>query len=151
MRRTQRTLLILAGSVSLFVPNWLIAGGVSTRPEFATAGISEGLRRSPNVYIAAVLEVVAERECSDPKSTATCVEKVKLLEVLARHGTDVKAGDIIVFGNAGDVGSRYVAFLVPIKGHPNVYGATSLSIGASDDDRKRFVAELEAAGLKPGA
>jgi len=151
MRSVQWGSYIIAGSLSLIAPCCLAAGDESARTGAAATGVNSGLRRSPDLYLAAVLEVVGEPECSGPESSATCDQKVKLLEVLVRHGTEAKAGDVIVFSNAGTVGSKYLAFLVPIQGRPNAYGATSLSIGATDEARTRFMNELEAAGLKPGA
>ncbi len=151
MRRTRRTALIFFGSLILMVTGLLMAAEGPGQPRLVGSGVVEGLRRSPDLYVAAVLEAITEARCTDPKAAATCTQEAKIVEVLASHGRAFKPGDVIVFGNRGVVGSQYVAFLVPTKGDANVYGATSLAIGASDEARNQLVADLRAAGLRPGA
>ena len=149
MRRTHHLYraLVLGGCLTLFFAASPRASDEPLKPGFALGGIQSGLNRSPDVYVAALLEVVGAPQCSDPTISSTCVADTRLVDVFASRGGEFKSGGLVAFSGAGPVGSRYLAFLVPIDGRAAVYGATFLSVQTSDDERKTFVADLRKAGL----
>jgi hypothetical protein len=118
-------------------------------PTPAVQGIQHGLERSPDHYLAGVLEVVGTPKCDDAKDHSSCVNGAKVVEVLAIRGAAFKPGDAVTFLGEARPGSRYLAFLVPVDGRSGVYGATWLASGATEDQRRLFLDELGRAGLKP--
>jgi hypothetical protein len=125
----------------------LSAAGERLDPGFALRGIRDGLKRSPEHYVAAIVEVVDVPQSQDPGVASSTVNNIRLVEVLSSRGGTFKNGAALAWFGGGSVGARYLAFLVPAKSWPGVYGATFMSIGASDADRTVFVDALKTAGL----
>jgi len=148
MRATQlrflfRSALSLA---AMAVSSFALASGA---PEggFALGGIQEGLRRSPDQYLAAKLEVVGAPNCSDPKNEASCVSDARIVENFASRGGRFRPGDIVSLHGGGSIGSVYLAFTVPAPDQPNVYGATFMSLDVGSRNQELFRADLKRAGL----
>jgi hypothetical protein len=145
--------MAMAAAAAMVVQVTVAAAGdsVSSEPvDSALAGksIQSGLERSPDHLVAGVLEVVGEAKCDDRKDDPSCVNDAKLVEALASRGREFKPGDRLTFLGEALPGARYLAVLVPVDAPPGAYGATWLSAGVTEGDRRVFVAELERAGLK---
>ncbi len=133
-----------AAAILLIALGGLVLPWRASQADIDARKVCNDLQHSRKQFVAAALEVVGEPECIQD----ICSQKVRLLEVFACRGREFKAGDIVDFSNVGAVGSQYLGILVPMKNE--VFGSKFLAIGATDEDRRQFAAELAAAGLKPG-
>ena len=150
MRNIRRFDTFVLALAVLIVSASLALSGEPMPPGFAAGGIKSGLSRSPDLYVAGVVEVTGPQQCKDSKDVSTCTADVKLVEVLASRGRKFKRGSVLSMFGAGGGGERYRAFLVPMPDRSDVFGSTFLAVDASAEDRNLFAEELADAGLKPG-
>ena len=125
---------------------WASNGDVP--PEFFLGGIKSGLERSPDQYVAALIEVVTPPDCDDPSLERTWKLLITIIKLFAVKGSEVREGDSIQsFGN-GAVGSRYLAFVVPIDVGTVVYSGTLMSGRTDESTQRKFADAIRKSGLE---
>ena len=134
-------------TTSLFALASLSLASERLDPDIALSGIHEGLGRSPDGYVAAVVEVMDTPKSEDPGIAASTMNGIKLVEVLSSRGGPYERGAVLTWFGGGVVGQRYLVFLVPAKSWHGVYGASFMSKSTSHADRRAFVHALKNAGL----
>jgi hypothetical protein len=98
--------------------------------DFSVAGIKEGLRRSPNDYIAAVVAVRDQAQCVERGSGKLCwVRAVIVEEIASRHPGGFPKTFLLASGDTPGtwVSGKSIVFAVPI-GETGVYGSTAASV-----------------------
>jgi hypothetical protein len=139
---------MLGGLLASIALTSLSAASKPLAPGFALGGIRDGLKQSPEHYVAAVVEVVGAPKSQDPGDASSSVNDIRLVEVLSSRGGTFKSGAVLAWFGGGAVGAHYIAFLVPSKSWPGVYGASFMSVGATRKDRSTFADDLKSAGLE---
>jgi len=98
--------------------------------DFTVAAIKEGLRRSPNNYIAAVVEIGGRVQCVGPDSGDLCwVRAVVVEEIASRHPDGFPKTFLLASGAAPGTraSGKLIVFAVPM-GETGVYSSTSASV-----------------------
>lgn len=109
-------------------------------------GIREGLSRSPDHFVAGILEVVSDPRCEGEPPRRSCVQKVEIVESLASR--IVGEGETVEIVGERATGSRLLAFLIPVgPSRPGVYAATHLSFDTGGTARGDLERALRREGL----
>ena len=114
---------------------------------YAVGGIESGLERSPDDYVAALLETVGPKQCTSHNDEEICFHEVKVVELYAARGNGVRQGDVIQLLGEGRKGSRSLFFLVPTVSELNLYGGTYGSARTDPEDITRFLEALRSVDL----
>lgn len=121
MARSRLLLALLIASLSL----------AHAQPiDFSLAGIKEGLRRSPNNYIAAVVLVRGQVQCVERDSGKLCwLRAIVVEEIASRHPDRFPETFLLASGDTAGtwMSSKAIVFAVPI-GKTGVYGSTAASV-----------------------
>jgi len=125
---------------------WSTAGHGELTPEFALAGVQEGLVRSPDHFVAALVQVTSPPKCEEEAGAAACFQEGRLVRVFAARGGVVQGTTIVLVGE-GRIGTRTLGFFVPIPDSPGVFAATLLSTRTGKKEVKVLVDALRTAGL----
>ena len=98
--------------------------------DFFVAGIKEGLRRSPNNYVAAVVQIRGRVQCGERDNKNLCwVPAIVVEEIASRHPGDFPKTFLLHASSSTSgslVSSKSIVFAVPI-GETGVYGSTAAS------------------------
>ena len=111
-------------------------------------GVAEGLKRSPDRYLAAVGEFDGRVVCEK----GNCWTPMRILQVLATRGTTVVAGSSINVATSREADgtpreTRQLVFMAaPIPKHEELFGMTAAAVGHEEADVCAVVAALREAG-----
>ena len=111
-------------------------------------GVAEGLKRSPDRYLAAVGEWDGTVACEGD----LCWTPMRVVQVLATRGTTVVAGSSIDVSTGAERRStpgpvrRMVFLAAPIPNHEELFGMTTAAVGHDEKDVCAVVDALRDAG-----
>lgn len=111
-------------------------------------GVAEGLKRSPDRYLAAVAEWDGTVVCEGD----LCWTPMRVVQVLATRGTTVVAGGSIDVATGADRQGtpgpvrRMVFMAAPIPDHEELFGMTAAAVGHDEKDVCAVVDALRDAG-----
>ena len=118
---------------------------------FAVGGIESGLERSPDDYVAALLETVGPKQCTSHNDEEICFHEAKVVELYATKGNDIRKGITVRMLGSGSIGSRTLFFAVPAEPQLTIYGGTYGSAKAGEEEKVLFLKALRTAGLRQDA
>ncbi len=124
-----------------------VASEVERRFQLTIGGIKAGLDRSPNDYIAALVETAGPTQCIDRGAEEICFHEARIIELFANHGNEVREGSLIQLLGEGILGARSLFFVVPVDTDVNIYGGTYGQAKPKKRDEAQFRDALSELGL----
>ncbi len=137
--------------MSLLVGLCSVAVGAAMAPPSVSDIMREALRMSADNYVAALVEVVGERECWNDGERTLCADTVAVVERFAARspeGRDFPPQFRLVAGDSEEgrpaPGTRYLVIAIPLPGR-GVYGAKAMFLDPTTSDVRSWKTQVEAA------
>lgn len=113
--------------------------------DVAFRAIQDGVSRSPEMYLAGVIESIATPRCEGEGNRRRCTYEAKVVQSLASK--IVGEGETIrVVGEVGP-GKGVLGFFIPPSGPGDAWSATFLSFDTGASKQAQFEKALKMAGL----
>ena len=112
-----------------------------------TGGIKAGLDRSPDDYIAALVETAGPTQCIQRGAEELCFHDARVIELYANNGNEVCKGSLIHLLGEGISGGRSLFVVVPVDPELKIYGGTYGNAKPGKQDEAQFRDALRELGL----